>query len=450
MPTKRKGADLNRNTSKSRSLRNRRSERTEEQIQQQNTDARVRMAQLRQEESEDTRAERNEVIRLEQRQSRRFTVNRRRTNDQQRQQVHRAFTSDSFLRLAFHWDVMLEKVQLPEIETPSEPLNGLLIGTDPDSNVFLKSIRTFNSCLQMTSFGATEIVRNTNANGQQYNSTFKIRGQVYHKMGSLLPMPNEPHTFLQIYFMGGEDSGSALANRVNARCDYNNLDSFYARRIVSELDALLNEHNELLKIFKSHMHKLQSDNHAIVINPDKTPAGEHIRRFNAPVVDDVAGIMVGDRTGAREIVIRRRNNNLQFIADTHRSYDALQYPLIFWKGQDGYCINIKQRDPVSGAETNKNVSSKDYYAYRLMIRRGLDNVILRCRELCQQFMVNMYAKIEGERLRYIHLRDAINNNADVAEIGNHVILPSSYVSSPRHMQEYIRDALTFVREYGRP
>ncbi|XP_044583531.1 uncharacterized protein LOC123264352 [Cotesia glomerata] len=276
-------------------------------------------------------------------------------------------------------------------------------------------------------------------------------------------MPNEPHKFLQIYFMGGEDSGSALANRVDAHCGYNNLDSLFARRIVSELDALLNEHNELLKIFKSHMHKLESDNHAIVINPDKTPAGEHIRRFNVPVADDVAGIMVGDRTGAREIVIHRRNNNLQFIADTHRSYDALQYPLIFWKRQDGYSINIKQRDPVSGAETNKNVSSKDYYAYRLMIRRGLDNVILRFRELCQQFMVDMYAKIEGERLRYlrynqlklrveeyIHLRDAIVNNADAAEISNSVILPSSYVSSPRHMQEYIQDALTFVREYGRP
>ncbi|VVC35150.1 DNA helicase Pif1-like, partial [Cinara cedri] len=212
MPTKRKGADLNRNTSKSRSLRNRRSERTEEQIQQQNTDARVRMAQLRQEESEDTRAERNEVIRLEQRQSRRFTVNRRRTNDQQRQQVHRAFTSDSFLRLAFQYEPDIEyyahskvvigamdkecphchalkfknepagmccasgKVQLPEIETPSEPLNGLLIGTDPDSNVFLKSIRTFNSCFQMTSFGATEIVRNTNAN--VLTTCFSARAQI--------------------------------------------------------------------------------------------------------------------------------------------------------------------------------------------------------------------------------------------------------------------------------
>ncbi|GBP21823.1 hypothetical protein EVAR_6795_1 [Eumeta japonica] len=418
MPRKRKGADLSRSTSKARKLRNSRSERTEEQIQQQNTDARVRMTRLHQE-PEDTRDERNEVRRLEQRQSRRFTVNRRRTNDQQRQQVHRAFISDSFLRLAFQYEPDIEyyahskvvigamdkecphchalkfknepagmccasgKVQLPEIETPPEPLNGLLIGTDPDSNVFLNS---------------------------------------------------------KIQFMLSND----IAHRQRARCS-------------------LNEHNELLKIFKSHMHQLQSDNHAIVINPDKTPAGEHIRRFNAPVVDDVAGIMVGDCTAAREIVIRRRNNNLQFIADTHRSYDALQYPLIFWKGQDGYCINIKQRDTVSGAETNKNVSSKDYYAYRLMIRRGLDNVILRCRELCQQFMVDMYAKIESERLRYlrynqqklraeeyIHLRDAINNNADVAEIGNHVILPSSYVGSPRHMQEYIQDALTFVREYGRP
>ncbi|XP_044597583.1 uncharacterized protein LOC123274158 [Cotesia glomerata] len=212
--------------------------------------------------------------------------------------------------------------------------------------------------------------------------------------------------------MGGEDSGSALANRVDARCGYNTLDLFFARRIVSELDALLNEHNELLKIFKSHMHKLVSDNHAIVINPDKTPAGEHIRRFNAPVADDVAGIKVGDRTGA---------------------------------------------------ETNENSSSKDYYAYRLMIRRGLDNVILRFRELCQQFMVDMYVKIEGERLRYLrynqlklrvkeytHLRDAIVNNADAAEIGNSVILPSSYVGSSRHMQDYIQDALTFVCEYGRP
>jgi hypothetical protein len=70
---------------------------------------------------------------------------------------------------------------------------------------------------------------------------------------------------------------------------------------------------------------------------------------------------------------------------------------------DGYCINIKQQDPATGTKKNKNVSSKDYYAYRLIIRRDQNNVILRCRELCQQFMVDMYVKIESERLRYLQI-----------------------------------------------
>jgi hypothetical protein len=41
-----------------------------------------------------------------------------------------------------------------------------------------------------------------------------------------------------------------------------------------------------------------------------------------------------------------------------------------------FIINIKQQDPKTGAKTIKNVSSKDYYAYRLMIRCGQDNVII--------------------------------------------------------------------------
>jgi hypothetical protein len=68
---------------------------------------------------------------------------------------------------------------------------------------------------------------------------------------------------------------------------------------------------------------------------------------------------------------------------------------------DRYCINIKQQDPAKGAKTNKNVISKDYYAYQLMIRRDQDNVILRYRELYHQFMVDMYVKTESERFRYL-------------------------------------------------
>jgi len=45
---------------------------------------------------------------------------------------------------------------------------------------------------------ATEIVKNNAANSQQFNLTFKIKGQDYHKVGSLLPMPNESYKFLKI------------------------------------------------------------------------------------------------------------------------------------------------------------------------------------------------------------------------------------------------------------
>ena len=68
----------------------------------------------------------------------------------------------------------------------------------------------------------------------------------------------------------------ALANHVDALCGYNDLNSPEARCIVGELEALLNEHNELLKCFKSHMLELQSDNHAIIINHVRLPGQQVI------------------------------------------------------------------------------------------------------------------------------------------------------------------------------
>ena len=114
-------------------------------------------------------------------------------------------------------------------------------------------------------------------------------------------------------------------------------------------------------------------------------------------------------------------------------------------------------------ETNKKVSSMNYYAYRLMIRQNVDKYLLRYRRLLQQYCVDMYVKIETERLNfirfnqaklrseeYIHLRDAISTEGDIANMGRLTILPSTYIGSPRHMHEYAQDAMTYVRNYGRP
>ncbi|XP_060845863.1 uncharacterized protein LOC132925485 [Rhopalosiphum padi] len=152
------------------------------------------------------------------------------------------------------------------------------------------------------------------------------------------------------------------------------------------------------------------------------------------------------------------------VNETHRLYDALQYPIIYWQGQDGYDITLKMVDPITGVSTNnKNLSAMNYYAYRMMIRTHEENVILKCGRLFQQFAVDMYVKVETERLAfirfnqpklrsedYIHLRDAIHSDGDVQNIGRLTILPSTYIGSPRHMHEYAQDAMTYVRNYGTP
>ncbi|XP_013793874.1 uncharacterized protein LOC106477901 [Limulus polyphemus] len=105
---------------------------------------------------------------------------------------------------------------------------------------------------------------------------------------------------------------------------------------------------------------MPSDTHKIVIH--KTPAGEYVRRFNAPTIDEVVIVIVGDQFQPRDKV-----------AETHRCYDALQYPIIFWDGADGYHFNVKMINPVSGEETNMICSAMNYYSYRLMIRENEDN-----------------------------------------------------------------------------
>ncbi|GBN43275.1 hypothetical protein AVEN_5237-1 [Araneus ventricosus] len=77
----------------------------------------------------------------------------------------------------------------------------------------------------------------------------------------------------------------------------------------------------------------------VVILEDKTPHGEHERRFNAPAEDEVALIMVGQQHGARDIILEERSGTIKKIPDTHRSYDALQYPLIFYRVNFGiHCV----------------------------------------------------------------------------------------------------------------
>lgn len=51
------------------------------------------------------------------------------------------------------------KVKLPTLNSPPEPLRSLVLGETAQSKHFLKNIQIYNSSFQMTSFGATNIIR---------------------------------------------------------------------------------------------------------------------------------------------------------------------------------------------------------------------------------------------------------------------------------------------------
>ncbi|GBP05538.1 hypothetical protein EVAR_3035_1 [Eumeta japonica] len=109
---------------------------------------------------------------------------------------------------------------------------------------------------------------------------------------------------------------------------------------------------------------LLTNNHSLsrhfITNIHSTPG-----RYNAPAVNEVAVLLVDEEKGPRDIVLHGRDGQLKRVSELHRSYDPLQYPLMFVKGEDGYYLTI----PQEGTARNKTVTCMQFYAFRLMVLR---------------------------------------------------------------------------------
>ena len=108
-----------------------------------------------------------------------------------------------------------------------------------------------------------------------------------------------------------------------------------------------------------------------------------------------------------------------------------------------------------------------FYRYRVMVCGGETfNIIHRLGRLFQQYIVDMYLKIEAERLYFLRnnqktlraelyqgLADAISNsdgNIDGAQVGKKIILPSSFTGSARYQHQLYQDAMAIVHHFGNP
>ena len=121
--------------------------------------------------------------------------------------------------------------------------------------------------------------------------TFKVQGQVYHLLGSLLPSQEEK--FLQIYFISDYDQQAQQRINTNRNLKLS---------IINQLQEMLHEKNSYIVSFKFALETTGIENFKLIINADKRPNGEHERRFNAPVCNEIGLIMAGDEYGKFHII----------------------------------------------------------------------------------------------------------------------------------------------------
>ena len=111
----------------------------------------------------------------------------------------------------------------------------------------------------------------------------------------------------------------------------------------------------------------------------------------------------------------------------------------------------------------RNITLLQYSAYRLHSRADEFSTILRACRLFQTYLVDMFACIDQQRLRFIRtqqsklritmldgVEDALSSSddhLDLNQLGQRIILPSSYLGGPRDMHQRYLDGMAIARHF---
>ena len=259
---------------------------------------------------------------------------------------------------------------------------------------FRENIRLYNSLLQFTSIGA-KVDHSINRRAGPF--IFKISGQNYHRIGSLVPLAGKKPQFAQLYIY---DTENELQNRKEAlNCeDKTSIDD----KLLQDLLDMLDDNNEVVKAFRMVRNRLNSSDVSgikfrLLANRTNTD-----RVYIAPIANEIVGLIVGDfdqLSNQRDVIIEHRSEGFQRINSSHPLYMAMQYPLLFPFGEDGYRTDINYRTSGGRRQVRRNcMTMREYFAY--MIQQPLNHriTLLRGGRLFHQFLVDAFATVEGDRL----------------------------------------------------
>ena len=198
--------------------------------------------------------------------------------------------------------------------------------------------------------------------------------------------------------------------------------------------------------------------------------GDHRGRYNLPTTTCVSAIVLGNedsvQSNNRRVVIHMRSRYTSHIPSSHSAYDPLAYVLTHMHGDTGWTLPAFMHQSELSTDDHKCPTLMDFYSYRAHTRDDLNGDIIYDSllvggQLMHQYWVDQWIKIEESRLNYIRLNqralkagnyDVICNavNRNESDIGNWMILPSSFNGSPRNNVQNFQDLLAIQRKFGKP
>jgi hypothetical protein len=113
------------------------------------------------------------------------------------------------------------KIKLPSLHDLPPELHELYHGQDHIAKTFRDNIRRYNNALAMTSVGQSpgvpvQMDHTINHGGGPW--LYKIKGALHHYAGSLVPNPQRPPRFAQLYIYDPQES---LEHRISANTELN-------------------------------------------------------------------------------------------------------------------------------------------------------------------------------------------------------------------------------------
>ncbi|KAJ0566267.1 putative helitron helicase-like domain-containing protein [Helianthus annuus] len=358
------------------------------------------------------------------------------------------------------------KVHLPNFKETYQEYQNLFKSLDDKSKHFLLNIRRFNSMFSFTSMGG-KVDSKINRGNAPY--VYRISGEDYHTLGSLLPKEGGEPKFAQLYIY---DTDNEVCNRKtvfsNSKKPASATSDLLDTELIEYLKLILDSNNQLVKTYRRVRDRFVDNPHIDLKLRLKANRSRDGRTYNLPTSSEVAALIVGDIEDAldnRDVVVESKKDGLQRISELHPSYLALQYPLLFPFGEDGYRVDILHRE---GRESMKKKESKctmrEYFAYNVQDRVSHFSLILNARRFLQQFLVDVYTMIESERLLFIRLQQnnlrleiyenlrklGQNGNPDMSNVGTRVLLPSSFTGGSRYMRKNYYDAMAICKWFGYP